>query len=426
MGVPNGVPKLLIATRFGIGVTDRPWLEHRLDLISSITAPSLASQSNSELTWAILVDDNIPDDLRAGLEQAIEPLADAHIVRGIQYPYSSRGFQDLARDFGNVGPGERMLTARLDDDDAWNRRTVEWVYDAMAAWVESDSSKPGLGVSFDRVVEWVMYDMLNVHQLVKGRRSITPAATREVVEPFASMSVFVLSPLSMEVSARSVGHQLMHDWLSEQGFDVRVLEPGEPASLYCRHKQANTSPSKGHADPVELDLDIDDLSKRFGIDPERTAGYLAGADDIPYLLELRPNHRRRERAAINKEIKGELETDPPIERAAELRARQRMLFAEEARTLSSKVAAFPELMQLRGDKPLESHDEAIGEVRGILAERSRAYAELETVLADVETELATEKESTHRLEQRVRRIKRRLREYEAADGQENEESDADE
>jgi Putative rhamnosyl transferase len=415
VGIPGSVPKLLIATRFGVGVTDRPWLEHRLDLISSITAPSVANQSNPELTWAILVDDNLPSDLRAGLETAIEPLDDAHLVRAGDYPYSTRGFQSLARDLGTVGAEDRMLTARLDDDDAWNRRTVERVYRAAAEWIDSESSSPGVGLTFDRVVEWVMYDMLNVHQLLKGRISITKAVTREVVEPFASMSVFVLSPLRLEVSARSVGHQLMHDWLLEQGFDVRILEPGEPGSLYCRHKQANTSPSKGHADPVELELGIDDLSETFGIDAGRTSAYLAEADAVPYLLELRPNHRRRERAAINKEIKGELEESPPAEKASLLRARQRLLFAEEARVSSSKVAAFPELLRLRGDKPVRSHDEAIGEVRGILAERARASAELEGLLSEAEMGLLEEREKVDRLEQRVRRMKRRLREHETAE-----------
>jgi Putative rhamnosyl transferase len=56
------MPPLLILTRFGLGVRDVAWLEHRATLVSSITAPSLFAQDDQSFRWVLLVDEDPPSD----------------------------------------------------------------------------------------------------------------------------------------------------------------------------------------------------------------------------------------------------------------------------------------------------------------------------------------------------------------------------
>src|SRR3954468_14246924 len=185
-GAGGGLPRLLVVTRYGLGVNDASWLEHRLRLISAITAPSLAAQSERRFTWAVFVDPTLPDRLRRPLEELLEPLDHAVLVESSEHPYTTEGFLRLARELGTVSGDEWLFTARLDDDDAWHRDVVRRVYAVAEGWVDAGGPDRagGLGISFDRVLIWVMYDVLRVAPLAAGKSENERAGMRESIHSF--------------------------------------------------------------------------------------------------------------------------------------------------------------------------------------------------------------------------------------------------
>jgi FkbM family methyltransferase len=379
------LPRLLVVTRFGLGVNDASWLEHRLQLISAITGPSLAAQSDRRFTWAVLVDPTLPDRIRRPLEELLEPLDHAVLVEGSEDLYSAKGFLRLARKLGTVGKDKWVFTARLDDDDAWHHDVVRRVYAGAAKWVNSGgpARAAGLGISFDRVLIWVMYDVLHVGRLAAGKTKYERAGMRESRHSFESMSVFILSRMADRVTARSAGHYDMPDFLRDRGFDVEVLSSHEPMSLYCRHKQVNTSIRRGRKDAEPRSFDLEDLSRMFGIDVARTRRYIDDEASFSPLLIHKPNQSRRRRLHKSREIDERLLTAGANE-AAELRAERRLLEAEDRRVSEGpRVADFPELLRARGNADI-SAAERHAELRGVLAERARARAEMKALLVESE------------------------------------------
>lgn len=415
------VPRLLVATRFGLGVHDPAWLEHRLELIGAITAPSLANQTNQAFTWVILTDPSLPAELRARLEALTATLESAHVVDGTRFPFASHGFVALTAQLDTRSSGDWILTGRLDDDDAWHRETVDRVYDEAMTWQDGASSAGGVGITFSHMLEWVMYDMVSLPRSSGKPLRTAPALVRSVHEPFASMSVFVLARAATGMSARSAGHNHMAEHLRERSYDIRVVETDEPACLYCRHKQINTAVGKGNRDAPRREPDIAQLTRLFGIDDARTRRYLERADEIPYALEKYPNHRRRERAGALEEIERELAGADDQLRRAELRARRRLLKAEAERTDAGRVSTFEELLDLRDPSAGRvSAAEQIAELRGILAERRRAEAETQRILTESELAVvrAEAKPSPHGLRKWVaRKLYRITSERDAATAQ---------
>jgi FkbM family methyltransferase len=384
-GARGGLPRLLVVTRYGLGVNDASWLEHRLRLISAITGPSLAAQSERRFTWAVFVDPTLPDRLRRALEELLEPLDHAVLVESSEHPYTTEGFLRLARELGTVSGEEWLFTARLDDDDAWHRDVVRRVYAAAQGWLDARGPEraAGLGISFDRVLIWIMYDVLCVGPLAAGKTKYERAGMRESIHSFESMSVFVLSRMSDRISARSAGHYDMPGFLRERGFDVEVHGSREPMTLYCRHKQVNTAIRRGRKDAEPRSFDIEELSRMFGIDVARTRRYIAEEASFSPLLVEKPNQSRRQRLKTTREINQRLLT-AEAEEAAELRAERRLLEAEGRRASEGpRVAEFPELLRARGDSDI-SEAERHAELRGVLAERARARAEVKALLVENE------------------------------------------
>ena len=408
-GARGGSPRLLVVTRYGLGVNDASWLEHRLRLISAITGPSLATQSERRFTWAVLVDPTLPDRFRRPLEDLMEPLDHAVLVESSDHQYSGEGFVRLARELGAVSGDEWLFTARLDDDDAWHRDVVRRVYAVAEGWLDAGGPEraAGLGISFDRVLLWIMYDVLRVGPLAAGKARHERAGMYESIHAFESMSVFVLSRLADRLSARSAGHHNMPNFLGERGFDIEVHGSREPMSLYCRHKQVNTAIRPRWSRNAEpRSFEIEELSRMFGIDVARTRRYIAEEASFSPLLVHKPNQRRKQRLKKTREINQRLLTAEADE-AAELRAERRLLEAEGRRASEGlRVAEFPELLRARGDSDI-SDAERHAELRGVLAERARARAEVKALLVENERVALAQEKKLEAARAKAKRLARR-------------------
>ncbi len=286
-------PDLLLCTRFGLRVRDRGWLLHRLSLISSITAPSLAAQSDQRFYWAILVDDGLPDDIRDNLKDVLAPFGNRGFLWN-RFHHGPHSLIEAARKRLRVSDSDLLLSGRLDDDDAWSTAMVGAVRNHVGAWLAKPRRHPGLTFTFQDGLEWVMYEMVDVERLMdRDERVVHPPSIRKYSLPFIGTSVFVCSPLAMGGTSMSGSHSKVAANLNAaKGFATEILSTEKPMWLCCRHKQAGSGIRKAQGDEVALGLE--DLAHQFGLDAEGVRHYLDHAKEHRYTLLKAPLTKKAE------------------------------------------------------------------------------------------------------------------------------------
>jgi Putative rhamnosyl transferase len=314
---------MLIATRFGIGIRDPAWFDHRLAVMSAITMPSLMAQNDQEFEWAIFVHPDLPDHVGRTLEGIIAPFDGRAFIDSNGHSQTNLLAIASARDL--VDSSGYVLTGRIDDDDAWVRDTVGEVRTRTANWLRQNTSKPGFGMTFENGLVWVMYDMLDVARVqMKGDDAIRKPSLRPYACAFTSISGFVCSPLSHGITPIAGSHSAVPKHLAAAGFEIEVISTTEPMWLYCRHKQADSALErvvKGE----KLEIAISNLSQTFGIDEKRTTSYIAKAADYGYSTTKLIFERRGElRTAFREADKkiADLEVGTPERANLEQRASQ--------------------------------------------------------------------------------------------------------
>ena len=201
---------ILTRSAFGASVTIKE-NRHRLELLRRITVPSLAAQTNRDLTWIVLVapDDPLADERRAALEAAGIPL-----IVGSAAGMTVRGHRDKP-----YGPwkqyirwGEVTLTTRMDDDDA----LAPW---AMAAVRDSAGR-----ANQKRRSVWSLMD---------GWRIAGPMAER--VHWPIPMFCTLQAPARDQATIMDTNH------LGARRLGTVRRIPSEPAWLWIRHSMTRSS-----------------------------------------------------------------------------------------------------------------------------------------------------------------------------------------
>ena len=327
---------MLIATRFGLGIRDPAWFEHRAFLLSSITAPSLLAQDDHRFEWVVFVDAGLPEEVRVKLEGTLAPFEGrAYMDSG---GHQAENLLDIAVRQELVSADGYVLTGRIDDDDAWDRRTINSVRDRIAAWRNNGAPTRGFCMTFKSGLVWIMYDMLDVHRFQKdGSKVICEASVRPYTYPFTSISGFVYARLSDRLTSISTGHPVLGDFLAERGFSVESLATDQPMWLYCRHKQT-TSPIRRSVEANTVDWTLVDLEGRFGIDATGAQQYITNAYSYYYSQIGHWEYRSKVRIEL-KEMARKI-ADPRTSdiEAAALRHEHRML-SERLEDLSKKVTS---------------------------------------------------------------------------------------
>lgn len=288
---------MLVCTRFGIGVRDLAWFEHRLELFAAVTAPSLRAQEDQHFHWVLFVDSAVPATVRQRLHTILAPFEGRATLHTDPHAWAST-VHSLGKQRDLLDADGYLLTGRIDDDDAWHVSTVGQVRERVKSWCRQRGGAAGLGLTFTNGLEWIMYDMLDIKTLQeKGDRITRGAAVRPFSLAFHSMSVFAYSRLSDEIAAISMPHSQSADFLTQSNFDLDVVSTERPMWLYCRHKHTVSGTQYSNADEVEKTLA--DLTREFGIDQTRTTKYLLNADSYGYLL---PKDTDAERLEIAKDL----------------------------------------------------------------------------------------------------------------------------
>jgi hypothetical protein len=325
-------PDLLITTRFGLGVRDASWFEHRLELIGAVTAPSIAAQTRSDFRWAVMVDPTIDADIRFRLERIVAAAPGGAVIDDT--PYKANGLVTLSQRWGLERDG-RILTGRLDDDDALHRETVARVYDHAERWLSNAAPDRSLALTFRHGLEWIMYDMVDV--LKEQRWDIAnprQQGIRRYDYPFLGTSVFVLAKADSGLTALSKAHSDFQTFAGDRGVEV-VIDETPDMWLYARHKQTDSTLQKAHTDLMPVDYDT--LESQFGVSAAKVLAYVENADRFLYVIEKKIMRRRGD-------VKGEIRRVTVELRNKGLSAVEREGLESELRGLEAELAHLHEAM----------------------------------------------------------------------------------
>lgn len=321
---------MLILTRYGRGILDERWYRHRANLIGSITAPSMIAQTDQNFRWIILIDPAIPASALDQLKQFIAPLGD-RVTLDTGSRSTGATMIEYAMKHG-MEVGGHLLTARIDDDDAWHREAIATVRRQAAEWLARPDRAEAVAMTFGLGFEWTMYDMIDADASARrGKQVIRPAELHHFKSEFMGDSVFVVSKPDSALTCLAAGHGQMQQFFRDRGLDVLITERDRPMWLYTRHKQVSTNIRHGNEPP--LPVDIAELASTFGIDQAGVERYLATHADYEYLIEKRTEHRR------GLAMKGLREVEQAIREGGstpELE-QQRAQFVDELERLASNV-----------------------------------------------------------------------------------------
>jgi len=267
---------VMVSTRFGVGVTDQAWLEHRFLLLEAITAPSLRNQTYSNFVWNIFVGEQAESWVVERLR-----LATSGIGKQVLIHKTAQNYKTLQKYAENMpGDASHTLLLLIDDDDAWNVGYMEACVQKALGYVDEGRDK--VAFSFSNGLEWLVTDLVDVDVLLnKGKKIVRQSAAYFYYRPFHSMAIGVLSPGKQVPERFGRVHGTMGESLAEAGYQLDELTMPEPAWLYVRHRQADSAIRKAHnAAPVSLSLD--QLEAKFGVSANKLESYQNHAKDFGY------------------------------------------------------------------------------------------------------------------------------------------------
>lgn len=270
--------ELIVSTRFGVGVQDDNWFENRFKLLEAITISSLFSQTDRDFKWLIFVGAKSKDWVVDKLEKMLSVFnGSAVVIREVQSASSINKFakKNFTSDF--------MLTALLDDDDAWDVNTVKRIKSIANEMIDRGVER--CGFTFENGYEWLISDLVDVDALLnKNIKVLRESAIYKYSRPFLNISCFVLSENGNLFDRFCNIHSSFGEILSDCGFEKIVFNDENPAWLYVRHHQADSSIRKAHG-TEKINVDINELVELFGINSKAVRAYQDESNNFSYAIK---------------------------------------------------------------------------------------------------------------------------------------------
>ena len=220
-----------IISRFGIGIFDEAWFEHRFALFRALTLPSLLSQTSRDYVWLICVDRDMPELPALRLRELLQGVDNAVTLR--MTGFDIRACVKYLRRQCRAREATHVATTRLDDDDAIHCGFVARVHDLCQRMNESGKLSEGAVLSFQCGYQ------LN---LVDGT-----VCRSEKKNPSPGMTL--VAAKALEASVYSANHTLIDQYAAKQGFDYVPVLHGEPMWIYTRHRQTDSKSPQSEAKP---------------------------------------------------------------------------------------------------------------------------------------------------------------------------------
>lgn len=125
--------RIVILTRFNLNHDaesctrhlDHDWLVQRVEIFEQYCLPSIASQSDADFDWVVMFDLQTPIDILSRIEEDSRHCQQLKIKLLPFYANYNDAYAAIGREY--IGKVLRLITIRLDNDDALNRRFIELV-----------------------------------------------------------------------------------------------------------------------------------------------------------------------------------------------------------------------------------------------------------------------------------------------------------
>ncbi|MEM7197505.1 MAG: glycosyltransferase, partial [Pseudomonadota bacterium] len=235
---------VFVTTRFGIGLTDSVNLAHRLKLFEVTVLPSLINQTYQDFHWLILIDARLDGDILQSLKRLIVPFPHFHLVRVDVLNSACQSIGSYAWIWASAmhyiiacklcdDPRDYVLTANIDDDDAWHRDALKITAKVTRTQIDphllshnlyshgknhSVGASQGFILSYPNGYEWYIHE--NIAQ--------------KISYPSHSMGNFIYSRLSSCMSPLSYDHAFFLD-VSANRFQFEQQDHIGPMWVYTRH-----------------------------------------------------------------------------------------------------------------------------------------------------------------------------------------------
>lgn len=295
---------VVIATRFGLGVRNIEWFEHRIKLLRAITSSSLANQTSKNFFWFIFIDNEIPEFIKNELIQILSKFdGRGRLLQGVQY-----NRKEILNLMNEVTPIESsyFISCRLDDDDAIHPSTIEKISFLSTQHMSQKQDANSIAVTFLKGIEWVMYDIANVWRHSSTTHVVDKQMVREYSRPFLGTSCIMVSRKTDRYTFFDISHSNSNLEDGVNNCEVLILDTEEYMWLYSRHKQADSGTVKANDSHI-LNVDLEWICNYFSLDSKLVKNYLDSAHNFGYLTKKKSMAERvKLQAMLNKTPPGDL------------------------------------------------------------------------------------------------------------------------
>lgn len=144
LGLPRGKDVFLhiVGTRFEIGVFNEAWLEYRWQLFETLALSSIDAQSIKDFVWVLGIDRDMPAPFRSRLDALVATrpwlrLLELELLDDFESEFKRWCIEEAA-----AKGRPRVLTTRIDDDDAVHRDLFGEIRRAASDLLASRSALP--------------------------------------------------------------------------------------------------------------------------------------------------------------------------------------------------------------------------------------------------------------------------------------------
>lgn len=264
------MPPFFVVTRLGIGIHNEAWYRRTLSLFEAVTFPSLCAQSCQDFTVLLVIDPDMPSDVRRRLASILEGHANFHIVPldltemrhvhvgGFDYVWDRCQDYVLGRRLV-VDPFDYEITAVLDGDDAWHRDTVALVRERVTPEI------PGFIAAEQHRHTWIRHSSGMLLSFANGLEWYAgPDVIQSMHHPFWSMGNFIVARFSSGLSACSSRHHAWPSFCNVTMFRTVIAETSHPMWVYVRHDRSELPWQASEKSSNQQS--IGQLHRDFGID----------------------------------------------------------------------------------------------------------------------------------------------------------------
>lgn len=285
----------VLSTRLGIGVYDEDWFDYRLTLFENITVPSIAAQNEQRFTWLIAIDQRMPPLARKRFEAAVEDVAQVEVLEVEFKKDFRRMVAQWSRDKASEAGVDRILSTRIDDDDAIHTGLFARIHEEARECIESDDPEYA-----------VFAPTLGCMWLPSERRGYTRYHDSH------SIALTVMEPTEQSRSVYAWPHREIKPRLAPKGAYCKHIDGGTRWWLYtvCSISDSDKGDGARRRKIMEHKYGYfvdDELLATYGITPEQAKAVETAEEPVPNeptkFLSLRGMKIEEEIKAVRVELK---------------------------------------------------------------------------------------------------------------------------